>query len=140
MFDVDTRTEFGARVMERLEYEGIGWLITVDSKGTPQPSPVWFLWEDDSMIIYSQPDTAKLRNIERNPRVSVHLEGDSRGGDIVIFVGEARIDSSLSPSLESSAYNDKYRSRIMRINMTPESFSDTYSVPIRFVPEKVRGH
>jgi len=33
---------------------------------------VWFLWNDGSILLYSQPDTPKLRNIAANPRVALH--------------------------------------------------------------------
>ena len=58
--------------------------------GTPQPVPVWFLWDGDaSILLYSRPDQPKLRNIGRNPRVSLHLDGNGQGGDVVVCLGEA---------------------------------------------------
>src|SRR5207248_8835730 len=64
---LDTTTPFGARAARRLADDVIGWLVTVNRAGAPQPSPVWFLWDDDGLLIYSQPGTPKLRNIARNP-------------------------------------------------------------------------
>ena len=58
---IDLSTELGARVARRLEQELIIWLTTVRVDGTPQPSPVWFLWADQSLLIYSQPNKQKLR-------------------------------------------------------------------------------
>ena len=55
---IDTTTEFGQRVMRRLQEEVVVWLTTVDASDTPQPRPVWFLWEGETFLIYSQPDTA----------------------------------------------------------------------------------
>src|SRR5436190_12240754 len=49
---VDASTEFGQRVERRLREEKIAWLTTVAPSGTPQPVPVWFLWDgSDSMLI-----------------------------------------------------------------------------------------
>ena len=42
---IDSSTEFGKRVEQRLRDEQIGWIVTVGTDGTPQPSPVWFLWD-----------------------------------------------------------------------------------------------
>ena len=42
---IDTSSSFGRRVVERLENEHVVWLTTVAADGTPQPSPVWFLWD-----------------------------------------------------------------------------------------------
>jgi len=54
---IDLSTDFGARVARRLDDEIMIWLTTVRADGTPQPSPVWFLWIDQSILIYSQPNT-----------------------------------------------------------------------------------
>jgi PPOX class probable F420-dependent enzyme len=68
---IDTTTAFGARVARRLEDERIIWLVTVDPQQTPQPLPVWYWWDGHRFLMYSQPDTFKLRNIAHNPRVGI---------------------------------------------------------------------
>ena len=137
---VDTSTEFGQRVERRLRAEKLAWLTTVDRAGTPQPVPVWFLWDGaDGIVIYSRPDTPKLRAIERNPRVSLNLDGDRNGGDIVVALGDAAV-SDEPPAHEVPAYVEKYAPLIERNRWTPESFAADYSVPIRIIVQRVRGH
>jgi len=78
---VDSSSEFGRRAERRLHEEKIAWLTTVDGAGCPQPVPVWFLWDgDDSVLLYSRPETPKLRAITANPRVSLNLDGNGQGG------------------------------------------------------------
>jgi PPOX class probable F420-dependent enzyme len=137
---IDTKSEFGARAARRLRDELIYWLVTVGPDGTPQPSPVWALWEGETVLIYSQPDTAKLRNIAARPRVALHLDGDGKGGDIVVMTGEAHIVSDAPPADKVPAYITKYREAMKRIGMTPEAFTRAYSVAIRVSPRHVRGH
>jgi len=137
---IDTSSEFGARVARRLADDPIGWLTTVSADGTPQPSPVWFLWDGETALIYSQPNAPKLRHIAANPRVSLHLDGDGRGGDIVILTGEARVDTSTPPADQNPTYVAKYAGGIQQIGMNPASFAQAYSVPVRFTPAKLRGH
>ncbi len=137
---LDTTTDFGQRVERRLRDETIGWLTTVGADGTPQPSPIWFLWDGETVLVYSQPDKPKLRNMERNPRVSFNLDGDGRGGDIVILTGEARLDPAAPPADQHPDYLAKYRDGIARIGMTPEGFAAAYSVAIRMTPTRLRGH
>jgi PPOX class probable F420-dependent enzyme len=137
---LDEATEFGRRAALRLREDVIGWLTTVDAKGTPQPVPVWFLWDGDgSILVYSRPGTAKLRNLERNPRVSLNLDGDGRGGDIVVCNGEARVSDD-PPADELPDYVAKYAALIARNRWTPESFAADYSVPLRIAIDRVRGH
>jgi PPOX class probable F420-dependent enzyme len=137
---LDTTTEFGARAARRLKDEVIGWLVTVSPDQTPQPIPVWFLWDGQALLVYSQPDTAKLRNIARNPRVALHLDGDGRGGDVVVLTGEARVVTDVPPANQVPAYLEKYRQGMARIGMSPEVFARTYSIALRITPTRVHGH
>jgi len=137
---IDTNSEFGGRAARRLKDELIGWLTTSAADGTPQPSPIWFLWDGETALIYSQPNAPKLRHIAANPRVSLHLDGDGRGGDIVILTGEARVEEATPPVNQNPAYLAKYAGGIKGIGQTPDSFSQAYSVPVRFTPAKLRGH
>jgi PPOX class probable F420-dependent enzyme len=137
---IDESTEFGARAARRLREERIAWLTTVDTSGTPQPIPVWFLWDGEaSVLVYSQPATAKLRNLARNPRTGVHLDGDGEGGDIVVLSGEGRISDD-PPADRNPEYVRKYEWGFERNGWTPGEFAQLYSVPIRIELRRLRGH
>lgn len=136
---IDTSTEFGQRVAQRLADEQVIWLVTVDSDGMPQPAPVWFAWDGQSALIYSQPGQAKIRNIERSGRASLHFNSDFHGGDVVVLTGTAQIEPSTPAADHNPAYIDKYADGIASINLSPESFASSYSVPIRVTPVKLRG-
>ena len=138
MFDVTT--EFGARAERRLREELLAWLVTVRADGTPVPVPVWFLWQGETFLVYSRPNTAKLRNITRNSRVALHLDGNGRGGDIVVVTGEAVVSEDDQPADEVPAYVEKYAELIERNGWTPRSFAADYSVPIRVRFGSLRGH
>lgn len=142
MFTIDSTSDFGARAARRLRDEQIGWLVTVDADGTPQPSPTWFLWEEatGTILIYSQPEAPKIENIAANSRVALHLDGDGQGGDIVILTGQARHDESAPLASAVPAYVEKYREGIARIGMEPDSMAASFSAAIRMTPEKLRGH
>lgn len=137
---IDLNTEFGQRVARRLAEERIGWLTTVDASGTPQPRPVWFLWQEGSLLIYSRPATRKLEHIARNPRVALNLDGDGMGGDIVVFTGVAVIDSSAPPADQIPAYVERYSTGMQRIGMTAAQFAQVYSVAVRVTVDHLRGH
>ena len=140
MLNLDTSTSFGAHVRDRLQKDLIGWLTTVDADGTPEPSPIWFLWDGTEFLIYSQSGKAKLRNIGRNPRVSLNLDGNGKGGDIVILTGVARIAAEEPPANSNPDYVAKYHADIVRLGTTDEGFAQAYSVAIRFTPDHLRGH
>lgn len=137
---IDTETEFGQRARRRLENERIVWLITQGKNGTPKPSPVWFTWDgDDEVVIFSQPDTPKIRNINARPAVALSFNATPSGGDVVIFEGEARHDPASASAAERPAYVEKYQDGFAGLNLTPEAFAAEYSAPIRVKLTRLRG-
>jgi PPOX class probable F420-dependent enzyme len=137
--EIDTSTEYGTRVTRRLEEELIIWLTSVDPDLTPQPSPVWFLWDGETVLIYSQPETPKLRNIGERPRVSLNFNCTESGGDVVILTGDAWVDAYTPPANDLPEFIEKYTEGLASIDMTPEAFAQSYSVAVRVRPTELRG-
>ena len=139
MFTIDTTSELGARVDRRLAEEKVVWLTTVGKSGMPAPNPVWFDWTGSELLMVSQPDTAKVRNVAAHPSVAVHFNATFTGGDVGIFSGTAVIDDTGLSAGERAAYDRKYGADIAGLSMTPDQFHAEYSVLIRFTPAKLRG-
>jgi PPOX class probable F420-dependent enzyme len=116
---------------DRLDAEPIIWLTTVRPNGQPQTSPVWFLRRDNELLIYSLPNTARVSNIQANPRVALNLDGNGEGGAIVTLEGVAEIDASVLPASAIPEYVSKYEAFMARNGWTPEVFANRYSTPIR---------
>ena len=51
---LDFTSPIGQRIQLRLEEEETIWLTTVDASHTPQPRPVWFHWDGETAMIFSQ--------------------------------------------------------------------------------------
>jgi PPOX class probable F420-dependent enzyme len=100
---------------------------------------VWFIWDDGSFVIFSQPNQAKLNNIRRTGRVSFNLESIDEE-TITIFTGHAEIvpHESIPQSL-LDRYAQRYAEGLKNLKMTREEYEAAYTAPIRFTPEKVRG-
>jgi len=137
---IDLETAFGKHVSQRLREDRIIWLTTVNSDGSPHPRPVWFLWDGESFLIYSKPKTHKIEHIAQNSRVSLNLDGDGLGGDIVVFSGVASLVLDAPPADQVAEYVTKYQWGFDRINMTAAEFAQNYAVPIRVTPTALRGH
>ena len=127
-----------AAAIGRLQAEPIVWLTTVERSGQPQSTPVWFLWDAGEFLIYGAANGPKVRNIESNPHVSLHLEGNGRGGANVIFEGRARLDPPGPRADAVPAYVGKYREFINSYGWTPQSFADDYPHVIRVSPTRAR--
>jgi PPOX class probable F420-dependent enzyme len=136
----DEGTEFGARVARHLREEIVVWMTTVTPAGEPLPMPVWFVWDGGELVRMHSRRGARVRNIEGNPRVSLNFSGDGRGGDIVVFSGQATAGAGLPPADQDPEYLEKYHDHIARIGMTPETFAQTYEVPVRIQLTRLRGH
>ncbi len=127
-----------AHAERRLRDEKIAWLTTVRRDGQPQSSPVWFLWREGEVIVYSKPTTQKVRNVQANPKVAVHLRDLDEGSDIISIEGEATIDERYAQAAAIPAYVTKYRAMIADLGMDPAGFAKAYSVPIRIRPTRMR--
>jgi PPOX class probable F420-dependent enzyme len=137
---VDLNSDFGRVVQQHLKDQYVIWLTTVDSNLMPQPRPVWFIWQDDSFLIFSQANAHKLAHIKQNPKVALHFNTDETGEKhVIVFTGEASIDTKSPPAHEVSVYFEKYKESIAGLDISPEGFSSEYSVAIRIRPAEVRG-
>ena len=127
----------GHEVISRLHNDRVGWLTTVAPDGTPQTSPIWFLWTQDSILIYSI-ESSRVRNLADHPRVSLNLDGNGMGGGIVVIEGTAVIDESMPSAAENTEYLAKYRPVMDDYDWTPEWFAERYSAPVVITPTKYR--
>jgi PPOX class probable F420-dependent enzyme len=137
----DKTTPFGQRVVKRLQEELVIWLTTIDSKGTPQPAPVWYWWDDknQNILIYSMANAKREANLHANPRVSLNFDGDKRGGDIIVLAGKVEFSDD-PPASQHQPYVEKYNGFIKRSFGTPENFAERYPVALRIQLLNVRGH
>src|SRR6266849_6700462 len=117
-------------VQSRLRKETIIWLATGRKDGRPRAVPVWFLWDGDSFLVYSVPGQ-KVRDIETNSNVALHLNTDASGDDVVRIDGTARLVPNQAPAYRVPAYVRKYSRQIKGYDWTPKSFSEQYHVAIR---------
>jgi len=126
-------------IQERLEGELVAWMTTVDSAGQPQTSPVWFLIEDEVIVIYSLDGTPRTRNIRANPRVCLNLNSTPAGGEVVIIEGTAEVIEDGPGAIEDERYVSKYEGPMEDLGMTPESFAADYPVRIHVQPTRLRA-
>lgn len=137
---IDLTSDFGRMVERHLRDQYVIWLTTVDSNLTPQPRPVWFIWEDNAFLIFSQAKAHKVAHIRRNPNVALHFNTDETGDKhVIVFIGEAFIDIESPPAHDVPAYFEKYKAGIAGLPMTPEEFSGEYSSAIKIRPAELRG-
>jgi len=134
---IDVAEPGGGNAVDRLRNDRVGWLTTVAGDGTPKTTPVWFLWSDDEVLVYSL-ESARVANLAARPRVSLNLDGNGLGGGIVVVEGTARIDRTATSADHNPGYLAKYRAVLDEYGWTPEWFAGRYCVPIRITPTGYR--
>lgn len=122
-------------VETRLKRELVIWIATVGRDAHPHVVPVWFWWDGNFILIFAVPGQ-KVRDIEGNPNVALHLNTDPVGEDVVRIDGTATIDPKQPPAYRVPNYVRKYREQIKGFDWTPKVFSDQYHVAIRVKPTR----
>jgi PPOX class probable F420-dependent enzyme len=128
------------RVESRLRTNLMAWLTTVTPAGKPDTVPVWYLLRDDeTVLIYSQPGKAKLRNIERNPSVALGLDVTDLGRDVIRLEGTATRRTDAPPADQVPEYVAKYIERIAAIFGTAERFAELFSEAVIITPARLHA-
>ena len=66
-----------AALVELLALDVPARLATLDSRGFPHVTPLWFLWSEGAFYFTSLTDRPHLRRLEREPRVRVCVDIES---------------------------------------------------------------
>ena len=95
---------------------------------------------DDSVLVLSEPATAKVRNLRANDHALVHLEADTDGEHLTVLQGRATVSDR--PATEwideiGAVYEAKYRGGLAGISLTLETMAAKYSSVIQLRPEKL---
>jgi PPOX class probable F420-dependent enzyme len=127
-------------VEQRLQKDLMAWLTTVGATGKPDSVPVWFLvQDDDTILVYSQRDKMKLRNIAANSNVALALDGTDTGRDVIRVAGTAQHVPAHPAADKVPAYVAKYQERIDAVFGSPKRFAQLYSEPIVITPTKLHA-
>jgi PPOX class probable F420-dependent enzyme len=128
--------EFTQEVSGRLESDKYGWLTTVAKSGQPVPRLVWFYFDGTDVIIYTEPDAAKVRHIKAHPRVSLNLDSDGNGSGIIVVGGTAAVDAEGVDPQQDERYQAKYGEYAASLGFTAE-FLAAYNLRLKISIDKV---
>ncbi len=92
-----------AEAVELIESGVNAHLVTINADGSPQLSMIWPGVDDGEIVVGHLRFHQKLRNVERDPRVVLSMEGpgSNAGGlrDYLVVHGTARIVEGGAPAL-----------------------------------------
>ncbi len=124
-----------AHINQRLHTDKIIWFATVNGD-RPHMVPVWFLWDGTTILIFSKPNTVKVRNIRENSNVMLALETTNEGDDVVLIEGEAVLLDPASVNATLPAYAQKYEQLLQNMGTNAQAMAQEYSLPVRVIPTK----
>lgn len=126
-------------IQERLDRELVIWMTTVNARGQAQASPVWFIVQDDAIVVFSLEKTPRIKNIAANPQVAMHLNSSETGGDLVIIEAQAGVVPEGRSAAQEPAYLAKYDVEMQSLKMTPDTFTRDYPMRIHVRPTRLRA-
>jgi PPOX class probable F420-dependent enzyme len=96
-------------VREVLTSGRLAHLATIDSDGPPQVTCAWVGVDGDEIVMATLPDQRKLRNIRRDPRVTLSIETSNLNAygltEYLVVYGTARVvEGGAADLLQELAY------------------------------------
>jgi PPOX class probable F420-dependent enzyme len=80
-----------AMALSKLDTAEIMWFVSVRPDGRPHAVPVWFYPRDGRLLVFSEPDSAKVRHVRSGSAVQVHLETGAFGNEVVVLDTAAEV-------------------------------------------------
>ena len=80
-----------AEIEEFLQAPRFAVVGTNRVNGPPQLTPVWYLYENGKIYVSMFVESAKYKNLRRDPRVSICVAGENPDARAVIFSGTVEL-------------------------------------------------
>ena len=95
--------EIPREAREVLESDGLAHLVTINPDGSPQVTCIWVGLERDEIVSGHLFPQQKLRNVERDPRVTMSIETGKTNAmgllEYLVVHGRARLEEGGAPEL-----------------------------------------
>jgi PPOX class probable F420-dependent enzyme len=134
---LDLTRKRDAHVEQRLRTDEVIWLNSVRPDGRPHAVVVWYLWDGESVLIFSRPDNQKVRNIQHNANVVLAVDDSHQGNDPITIEGTATLLPAGEVNTSLPAYVEKYGEGMKGIGLTPEQMATQFSQAIRITPTRL---
>jgi PPOX class probable F420-dependent enzyme len=131
-----------AQVGEFLQQPRFAVFGTIRKKGAPQLTPVWYLYENGHVYVSMSINSAKYRNLSRDPRVCLCIAAEHPDARAVMIHGAAELIT------EQDAWFEDIHWRITRRYCNSDKEAQAYldSLPtevqsalVSIAPDKVFG-
>jgi PPOX class probable F420-dependent enzyme len=108
-------------------------MATINKNGSPQVSPVWVDVEGDNVIVNSEEKRLKIRNVKRDPRVSLSVQDPQNAYRYLEIRGKV---TKITPE-GAFEHIDKMAQKYMGQEKYPYNRPYDVRVLLTIVPERV---
>jgi PPOX class probable F420-dependent enzyme len=123
-------------IVVALQRTSVVWLSSVRPDGGPHVVPLWFLWDGESILVFSKPGAQKVRNVRAEPRVMVAVGQPGLAFDVELIDAVAELAREPSSRLLSDEFARKYADLADRAGITFDRFAAVYEQPIWIRPTR----
>src|SRR5262249_47921982 len=118
----------------------IARLATVRPNGSPQLVPMWFLYEDGVMYMSTRTYAAKVKHLQKNPRVAVVVDEmvAPLKNKVVILEGTAEVQTSGVKEITTKIYH-KYMGTEGAATPVAQQSINAPRVILKITPKKVES-
>jgi PPOX class probable F420-dependent enzyme len=123
-----------------LESDALAHLVTINADGSPQVTVVWVGLDGDDIVSGHMQRRLKVRNVERDPRVVLSLEGTGLNAyglkEYLVVRGRARVEAGGAAALLQ---------RLAHVYLGPDVVFPSREAPadagyvLRITPERLGG-
>ncbi len=125
-----------AELVEFLNVSPLARLSTHNSDGTIHISPVYFKYIDGEIIIGTQVASCKVRNIKRNPQVTVLIDNQVPPWKGVLIYGEATLDD-VDVVAKRAAIFERYTTPEEALKRAQYFCGNFESVVLHIIPRRI---
>ena len=115
--------------------KNFGHIATLNKDGSPQVTPVWVDVEGDTVIVNSEQTRLKVRNLKRDPRVSISIFDQENPYSYIEVRGRV---VEITPKGGAEGI-DKLAKKYMGVDDYPYNEEGDVRVVIRIEPTRIVG-
>jgi PPOX class probable F420-dependent enzyme len=126
-----------AEIDQLLAEPRIARLSTINPDGTPHTLPIWYEWRDGEVLVSTQTIQRKVRNMQRDRRVTVLIDSDQMPYRGVMIYGEALLDTNDAASKRVTIFERYFGDRTAAEDYARQMADKWEPVLVRIRPTKI---
>ena len=109
--------------------------------GPPQLTTVWFLYEEGLVYVGIERRSVKHRNLTRDPRIALCIDGEHPDGRTVVVKGLAEVLKWGTPESDRIAWRltRRYHETDEKARLYEESVKELDAVMVKVTPRRIVG-